>query len=177
MRSAGALLDALTASFRVLGIVALALMMLHVNLDVLCRTFLNRPVPGTLEVVSHWYMVAAVFLPLALVERLNAHISVEIVSQHLRGRALAWLLAAASLLAGLYFTAMAWRTGIEALEKFEVREITQGQIALAVWPTRFFLPFGCGLLAFLLFWKCIRLMSGDLSVAQKPAGVDAELLH
>jgi TRAP-type C4-dicarboxylate transport system permease small subunit len=115
-------------------------------------------------------MVAVVFLPLAFVERLNAHISVEIVSQHLRGRALAWMLAAASLLAALYFAALAWRTGIEAVEKFEVREITQGQIALPVWPTRFFLPFGCGLLALLLLWKTGRLAAGDLSVTEKPAG-------
>lgn len=174
MRQIGAVLDLLTSSFRMLGIAALALMMLHVNLDVLCRTLFNAPVPGTLEIVSHWYMVAAVFLPLALVERLNAHISVEIVSQHLRGRALVGLLIAASLLSAGYFAILAWQTGIDAIEKFEVREITLGQIELAVWPTRFFLPFGCGLLALLLLYKAWRLAAGDLSVLEKPAEHQAE---
>ena len=40
----------------------LLVMMLHVTLDVALKYLLNQPVPGTLEVVSYYYMVGTVFL-------------------------------------------------------------------------------------------------------------------
>ena len=48
-----------------IGIVA---MMLNVVADVTMRTVLNVALPGTIELVSSWYMVAFAFLPLAHIQ-------------------------------------------------------------------------------------------------------------
>src|SRR6266567_2009403 len=77
--------------------IALILMMLHVNADVVGRLLLNHPIPVTIEVVSYYYMVAVIFLPLAAVERADHHIAVDLLSQHFRGALRRWTLALAAL--------------------------------------------------------------------------------
>ena len=47
-----------------IGGAALILMMLHIAADVVARYIFNAPLHGTVEIVSAYYMVAVVFLPL-----------------------------------------------------------------------------------------------------------------
>ena len=46
-------------------------MMLHITADVVGKFVFNRPLPGTIPIVSQYYMVIAAFLPLAMVEKLS----------------------------------------------------------------------------------------------------------
>ena len=64
----------------VLAGAAVALMMVQVTLDVAMRHLFGSPLPGTLTIVSYYYMVIAAFVPLALAEQREAHISVEFVT-------------------------------------------------------------------------------------------------
>ena len=64
----------------VLAGAAVALMMVQVTLDVAMRHLFGSPLPGTLTIVSYYYMVIAAFVPLALAEQRDAHISVEFVT-------------------------------------------------------------------------------------------------
>src|SRR5690606_42075662 len=82
----GRTLNGLTNAGALVGGLLLVAMMVQVNLDGICRFFFGAPRPLTLEIVSHYYIVPGVFLPLAMVERDNAHISVELLSQHLPPR-------------------------------------------------------------------------------------------
>ncbi|MCH9675152.1 MAG: TRAP transporter small permease, partial [Gammaproteobacteria bacterium] len=47
--------------------VAVVLMMLHITLDVFMR-WIGFPIPATVTIVPHYYMLPIIFLPLALVE-------------------------------------------------------------------------------------------------------------
>lgn len=150
-----------------LGLVAgviLIVMMLHITLDVVLRYLLSWPLRDTVEIVSTYYIVAIVFLPLALVERLNAHIVVELFSQHLPPRVQELLVACICLLSAGYFGAFTWRTGQDALQKYAVGEVMLGTTPITVWPTRFYLPIGCALITLLLLYKSYRLFIGDNSV-------------
>ena len=69
------------------GGVAVVLMTVHVTADVLFRHAFNRPLPGTLTMVTYFYMVIAAFAPLVFVERRGAHISVEVFTSSMPGRA------------------------------------------------------------------------------------------
>ena len=51
-----------------LGAVAILLMTFHVTADVLFKVGFHYPIVGTLEVVTYFYMVACIFLPLADVQ-------------------------------------------------------------------------------------------------------------
>lgn len=152
-----------------IGGAALLLMMLHITADVTARFFFNSPLHGTVEIVPTYYMVAAVFLPLAMIERLNAHIVVELVSQHLPKRAQEIQIALVALVSAAYFGAFTWQTWGDALQKFEVREMSLGNVAVTVWPTRFYVPVGCGLITVLLIYKAVCLFRGDNSVLNRGA--------
>lgn len=140
------------------------LMMLHINLDVAMRYIFSAPFANTIEIVSTYYIVAIVFLPLAAVERTNANIVVEFLAQYLPKRKAELLIAVVAILSALYFAAFAWRTGIDAMHKYSVGEIALGNSQITVWPTRFYLPIGCGLLVLILLNKARRLIAGDSSV-------------
>ncbi|MGE0225419.1 MAG: TRAP transporter small permease [Acetobacteraceae bacterium] len=144
--------------------VILIVMMLHIVLDVGGRYLFASPLHNTVEIVSTYYIVAIVFLPLALVERLNAHIVVELLSQHLSLRAQEVLIGFVCLLSSAYFGAFTWRTWQDAVQKYLVGEVTLGTTAITVWPTRFYLPVGCALITLLLIYKAIRLFVGDATV-------------
>jgi len=148
------------------GAAIVLIMMLHITLDVALR-FIGIPLKATIEIVQAWYMVPVAFLPLAYIEKIDGHISVELVSQHFAPKALRILVGCVSLLCAAYFAAFAWRTGIDAIGKYEVREVALGDVAVVVWPTRFVLPIGCGLFVLFLLYKAARLFAGDASLIAK----------
>ena len=93
-----------------IGIAAVGLMMFHITFDVIGKYLFNAPLPATLEIVSHYYMVVVVFLPLAMVEKRDAHISVEVLTQNFSDRWQKVILAATWILSGVFFTALTYRT-------------------------------------------------------------------
>lgn len=157
-------LERVTTLVAWVGGAALILMMLHIAAEVVARYIFNSPLHGTVEIVSAYYMVAVVFLPLAMIERLNGHIVVELVSQHLPRRVQRILIGVVALVSASYFAAFAWQTWGDALKKFAVGEQALGTVAITVWPTRFYLPIGCGLIVLVLVHKAFRLFAGDDSV-------------
>jgi len=64
-------------AFAVAGACMVA-MMVHIFLDVLLRGLFNKPLTGTLEIVSSYYMVAVSFLPLAALELSRDMVFVEV---------------------------------------------------------------------------------------------------
>lgn len=154
--------------------IALILMMLHITAEVVARYIFNAPLHGTVEIVSAYYMVAVVFLPLAMIERGNGHIVVELVSQHLPRRIHEILIGVVALVSALYFGAFAWQTWGDALAKYAVGEQALGTVAITVWPTRFYLPVGCGLITLVLVYKAFRLFAGDESVLARSEATELQ---
>jgi TRAP-type C4-dicarboxylate transport system permease small subunit len=107
---------------------------------------------------------------MAIVERLDANIVVELVAQHLPRRVSEVMIATVAVLSALYFSAFTWRTWEDALQKFDVGEIALGNSQIIVWPTRFYVPIGCGLLVLVLLHKAWRLYAGDRSVLPETGG-------
>ncbi|WP_417515383.1 TRAP transporter small permease [Minwuia sp.] len=154
------LLRMLARIFGLIGMVGMFAMLLHVTLDVAGKWLLGMPLPVTIEMTAHYYMVAVVFFPLAAVELRNGHISVEIISQYLKPRIRRMLVAIVSLLGVIYFAILTARTWHDAVNKYEIGEYLYGTVPLEIWQTRFFVPLGCGLLAIILFWKAVMVLRG-----------------
>ncbi len=144
----------------ILGGVALVAMLVHINLDVIGRFVFDRPIPMTTEIVSYYYMVAVVFLPLAAVECHDKHIVVELLSQNLSVKGAMITVGFGSLVAAAYFAALTWRTGQEALAKFQIGEYALGAATLVTWPTRFLVPIGCFVLVLALILSTCRVARG-----------------
>lgn len=146
--------------FAWVGGAALLLMMLEISADVILRTLFNNPLPLTVEIVSYYYMLLVVFMPMALVEYGGHHISVNLVSQHLGKKTKQVVLFIAMVAALVYFSLMTWQTARQALESFEIKEYLMGAFALPTWPARFALPLGCGLYSLVLITRIIQILRG-----------------
>jgi TRAP-type C4-dicarboxylate transport system permease small subunit len=151
-------LDTTSRAISVIAGVALVLMMVHVTLDVLGKYLLLRPMPMTLEMVANYYMVAVVFLPLAAVERHDQHIHVELLAEHLPPRARSLLMSAVCVLSAAFFAVLTWQAWDNAVDKYEIGEFIMGTRPVVIWPTRFLVPLGCGLLVLVLLLKAVRLL-------------------
>ena len=157
MRIIQATVDRLSLWLAYVGGVAVLLMMLHVSADVLCKYLFNLPIVATLEIASNYYMVAVVFLPLAVIEREGSHIYVEVFTAGLRTRAQAVLDVGAMLLATFYVAAL-FVTSVEvAIQKTSINEIWFAMyFDLSIWPARWLIPAGCLLLMMQFALKGIR---------------------
>lgn len=120
----------------------LVLMLLQIVLDVALKYVWNAPIQGNLEVVSFYYMVGVVFLPLALVELRHQHIHVDLFVRWLSPRWQKRIYAVGCLLTIVVFAILAYRTFLDALHALEIRTILMGSINVTIWPSRFLLPIG-----------------------------------
>ncbi|MBC7138736.1 MAG: TRAP transporter small permease [Defluviimonas sp.] len=143
-----------------------ALMMVHVSLDVILGQFAADPLPGTVDYVSYYYMVGLVFLPLAFVELSNEHIQVDLIHDMLSPGAKTVLDMLALALSVVFYSLLTWQTWIDAVEKYTIGEKSMGMVAVTVWPGRFFLPLGTGLMVLLLLAKLIQRPFTDAGMAR-----------
>ncbi len=135
-----------------IGGIIVVLMMLQVSLDVMAKYILHKPIPSTLEIVSAYYMVALVFLPLGAVTRDHEHLEVELFTQHLAPRKLAFFKFMGCLIGAVY-TAFLLKEGLEeAIHKTHIGEVWETATwDIPVWGARWFYPTGA-------FLTCVYLV-------------------
>lgn len=146
------------------GGLAVALMALHVVLDVAARNLAGLPLSGTTEFVAGWYMVAIVFCTLGSVHARGDHIRVDMIDM-IAGPRLDGLL---TVFASLVFLAVAvamtsW--GIDDAMGATLRgeRVEFNGWALPVWPGRWLVPLGfalTGLVALLDLGRGLRHLTG-----------------
>lgn len=140
----------------ILGAVAVALMLAHITTDVVAKYILGVPMPGTITVVSNYYMIIVSFLPLAFAERRNEHISVEVLVEHFSMPAQRWLNIATMLFSAILFGAMTWQSLIEANRAFRIGAFAiEHDAKLITWPAKYLLPLGCGMMTVTLLAKVV----------------------
>jgi TRAP-type C4-dicarboxylate transport system permease small subunit len=140
-----------------IALIAGVLMMLHVGADVTGRTFFNRPLHGTTEVVSGWYMVAICYLPWAWIARHDNHIVAGMFEQIGTRWFGFWLDIAVKIFVTAYVSVFAWQTWVRAVQQTrggEVWEAAGGFIP--IWPSRWMLPIAAGLMCVYLVLRVIR---------------------
>lgn len=160
----GRWLSGLTDVTTLLGGCAIVLMMLHITADVLLRFLFSAPLPGTITYVANYYMIIATFVPLAYAEKLNAHITVEVVTERLPLRVqyhLAhWLLP----LSAAVLVLMTVKTWAEAMIKFEINaSLVEGGTTIITWPGYFMLPLGLGMMVLVMAYKFVVYLTGARS--------------
>ncbi|WP_328716276.1 TRAP transporter small permease [Halomonas elongata] len=144
----------------ILGALFLILMALHVTLDVALRYFVGRSFPGTLEIVSFYYMVALVFLPLAYTERMGEHINVDVLVGRFPPSVQLALYLFAGTLGVIYFAMLGYQGYLDALEATASQETAMANFTFYLWPSRWALPLGFGAICLAIvanMLKAIRL--------------------
>lgn len=120
----------------------LVLMALHITVDVALRFIIGTSFPGTLEVVSFYYMVGVVFLPLAYVELKREHISVDVLVGRFSARTQLALYLFAGLLGLVYFGLLGYQSLLDALRATSRQETAMANFTFYLWPSRWALPVG-----------------------------------
>lgn len=162
MQTLSRVLARLVDAAAALAAIAVALMLLHVTFDVVGKLVFGTPIPGTIAIVSDYYMVAVVFLPLAFAERRDLHISVEVLAERLPRRAQAWLWIAGAALSAAVFVLLTWRGAEEALRKQETGTfIIEHDVRIDTWPAYYLMPLGAALMALALLWRVAGVLRGD----------------
>lgn len=128
-----------------LGAVGMILSMLLGVADVVGTKFLDYPVPGTLEVTEST-MVLIVFGALAYTQRQRGHIRVEILYNYCSPRTKSFMEIVTHGVAFAYFFLVAWQGVSELQYSWEIKEATMGTIRFPLYPARFLLVLGTGLL-------------------------------
>lgn len=142
----------------IVGTLALVLMATHVISDVVGRLFFNHPVYGTTEIVSFYYMVGAVCLPLAYIELRDEHITVDVfyLKMPLVMRRVVFVI---SLLAtALFFGLFAYQSWFDSLRAMGSREIVMGSSLIEIWPSRFFMPLSFGVLVLACLLRIVKVV-------------------
>ena len=135
-----------------LGII---LMMLHITVDVVAKKLFASPVPMTLEVVANYYMVLAVFLPMAYVETVGKQFRVDVGEPFMSGHVKRALDLVGRLVGIAFFGILAWHAWFYAIDKFHEGEMVMSANVLIIWPSRFFVPIGAFMYTIVLVARLI----------------------
>jgi TRAP-type C4-dicarboxylate transport system permease small subunit len=140
-----------------IGLIAGFLMMVHVSADVTGRSFFNRPLEGTTEIVSAWYMVAVCYLPWAWLTRNDNHIVAGVFERIGTPRFGFWLEVGVKILMIVYVGVFAWQTWMRAIQQTQAGEVWEaaGRF-IPVWPMRWVLPAAAALMGVYLVLRVIR---------------------
>lgn len=155
------ILSLLIRGVAVMAGISVFLMMIQVTFDVGLRAVFGSGIPGTLTIVSYYYMVIVAFVPLALAELRRAHIQMELVTdlmpERLSRKVIGWQLLPIGLITG----ALTWRGFDEALKQMERgASQVQGLTTIATWPAIFALPLGVGLMTLLVLLRFLDFLMG-----------------
>ena len=144
MRRVHQWLEALAEWLALIGGFVVVILMFMEALDALGRKTFGA-LPGALE-FSEALMVPAVFLPLMFVQLKREHVFVGVVTLGLPLRTQAFLDGVAALIGVFVFALLTWLGVVKALDATSVWEYRIAIISVPIWPFRWLIPFGTGLL-------------------------------
>lgn len=156
------------------GIGVIALMVLHITAEVIARSVFGKPLIGTIEVASYFYMVAAAFVPLGYAQDRHDHIEAE-VFEGLVPKALRKF----TRILGMLLSIVASGLLLYATVNVALRQTRFGEAVmtlmgeLPIWPARWLLPLGlAGMIVVMINQLFFR---GDIVAHEEPIPSDDEL--
>ena len=123
--------------------------------DVVGTQFFGQPIHGAKEITEST-MVLVVFGALTYAQIRNSHIRVEIIYTRVGPRAKAIMDVASGVAALVFFGMMIWQCIGEAMISTRIGEVTDGLIRFPLYPARWILVVGAGLLIAQLLLDLIR---------------------
>jgi TRAP-type C4-dicarboxylate transport system permease small subunit len=154
-------IERITSVLAAIAAIAVALMMVHITISIITRSGFDHALTGVITIVSNYYMVIVVCLPLAFVERKDAHITVDVLTNHLPERARVRLFGWTYLLSALVFGLVAFASWGEAVTKYGMNLVSvENDIAIPTWIGYFAVPFGYGMGALYALLLFVRFLIG-----------------
>jgi TRAP-type C4-dicarboxylate transport system permease small subunit len=140
------------------AVIVVFVMMLHITANALLRTFANKPLPDTLEIVQFWYMPIVAFLGFIAAQYRGQHIATDLLFERLPKAAQPYVLCLALAVSAILSGAFAWFTLQEALHSFDIRQAA-GLTDVPAWPTHFLAPLAFGSLTVQFSLAAVRALT------------------
>ena len=158
--------DGLLVALNYISVIVIFLTALWIFGDVVGRYFLNRPIPGTTELIKTG-ILAIVFLGIAYTLRRKAHIRTTIILKRLPPRLALWCQAFGSLIGAGIFVLVCIYGGEAAIKAWAVQEFEGVQLRVPTYPSRFIMVLGSALLVI----QYLMHMAADITQAVRgPSG-------
>ncbi len=164
MKALGQLLSTIILLMTIFAGVAVFMMMLHISADVTGRYFFNNPLPATIAIVSNYYMVIATFIPLALAQKRDMHISVEVVTQLFPQGLQRHAYNLVRIYSAAIFALLTYTSWIQAETKRSAGSyVMELGAKVPIWPGYYLLPIGLGAITLVLIYQLAVYFSGSES--------------
>ena len=162
MRFLVRLAEGIAAAFAYLATAVIVLLTLHVCVDVGSRYLFNLPLPGTTEMVARYYMVGAVFLPLAYCQIRRQHFNATLFEDYLPRRLLKRVDGVHDLVMCLLAGLIAYCTMLAAYDATVIGERVQTAFyPLLTWPSRWLVPIGTAVLCVVAALQAVANLAGE----------------
>ena len=125
------------------AVVITFVMMVHVTVNAVMRTWFDQPLENTLEIVEYWYLPLVAFLGFIAAQHRGQHIAADLVFEMLPKVTRRFVLAFMFLLCGVVCLGFAWFGWGEAVHARDIGK-TAGVSSLIAWPTYFLVPLAFG---------------------------------
>lgn len=135
-------IDRLNLVFFSVAAAVIVVLMLHMVVDVAGRFLFNKPIPGTLEIVTFWWMPIIVFLSLGWAQQRGEHITVTLLTERLSPAWRRFAESCGDVLSLVVVAILAWYTFEGALKGFEVGQSSIGSVSVPIWPVKFIAAIG-----------------------------------
>ena len=139
---------------------ALLCLTLMIVADTFFRYVFSAPFPASVE-ISQLIQPYVVFLPLAYAMATGSHVRVTLLSERIVGRARLWISCFAYLVGLIFFSIMAWMSGLNFWESYSINETMLAAIKLYWWIGKLAMPLGTAMIAIECAYQLFLLLAGD----------------
>ncbi|WP_165820844.1 TRAP transporter small permease [Pueribacillus theae] len=136
----------------------LLVMMLWIFTDVILRFFLNRPIPGTIELTGEYLMVLLVYLSLSYTYKVDGHVKVTMFEEKFSINIKKITTFITNLLAAFFFIYISILNFLNGLEHFQMGIKSSGVLNYPLAPAFMIISLGLLTISLRLLIECIAIL-------------------
>ena len=139
--------------YMAMAMISIFIMMLSISADALSRYLLGSPITGQYEFTQLYLLVILVFMALPRTYVIGGHIRLKLLDGFRRKIPFNLSERCNAALGCIAFGAIAYISGIEAVEKFVNQDKLFGAVQFPIYWSYVWVPLGCGLMAVRLVYE------------------------
>jgi TRAP-type C4-dicarboxylate transport system permease small subunit len=139
--------------FMAAAMISIFVMMLSISADALSRYLFGSPITGQYEFTQFYLLVILVFMALPRTYIIGGHIRLKLLDGYLRKIPFNLSERCNLALGGIAFGAMAYISGLEAIDKFVNQDKLFGAVQFPIYWSYVWVPLGSGLMALRLIYE------------------------
>ncbi len=163
--------DRLLTGIEVFAVFVLIIMMLHVVINALSRSFFRMPIYGTLELTQFWYLPSLALLGLVAAQARNEHIIADLLFDSFPAVMRKWTTVVVNVITAIVAALISWFGLGEALHSLD-KGISAGATDFPLWPIEMLLTLAYAVFTIQLLYAAIKVARfGEHALGADPDGI------